>query len=59
MTTDKWQLDPDRYFDPDPVQRHVARELYKTHPDRKVQCIAYVPYQLPPEKIRKENFAGY
>ena len=33
MTTDKWQLDPDRYFDPDPVQRHVARELYNTVAD--------------------------
>ena len=33
------------YFD------RAARELHKTHPDRKVQCIAYVPYLLPPEKI--------
>jgi glucuronate isomerase len=24
----KWQLDPDRFFDPDPAQRSVARELY-------------------------------
>jgi glucuronate isomerase len=23
-----WQLEPDRFFDPDPVQRRVARELY-------------------------------
>jgi len=23
-----WQLDPDRFFDPDPAQRRVARELY-------------------------------
>jgi glucuronate isomerase len=33
MTTNKWQLDPDRYFDPDPVQRRVARELYNTVAD--------------------------
>jgi Domain of unknown function (DUF4838)/Carbohydrate family 9 binding domain-like len=31
----------------------VAKELYKTHPDKMVQCIAYVPYQLPPLKIDK------
>jgi len=31
----------------------VARELYKTHPDRKVSGIAYPSYQLPPEKIDK------
>jgi glucuronate isomerase len=24
-----WQLDPDRYFDPEPAQRRVARELYE------------------------------
>ncbi|MBN1978487.1 MAG: glucuronate isomerase [Anaerolineae bacterium] len=26
----KWQLGPDRYFDPNPAQRRVARELYET-----------------------------
>ena len=31
----------------------VARELYKTHPDRKVHCSAYSAYALPPEKISK------
>ena len=31
----------------------VARELYKTHPDRKVICGAYGAYTLPPEKIAK------
>ena len=31
----------------------VAREVYKTHPDRKVSCIAYTSYQLPPEKIEQ------
>ena len=25
----KWHLDPDRYFDPDPTQRRMARELYE------------------------------
>ena len=29
----------------------VARELFKTHPDKKVICGAYTAYQLPPEKI--------
>ena len=29
MTQSRWHLDPDRYFDPDPAQRSVARELYK------------------------------
>ncbi len=31
----------------------VARELYKTHPDRKVICGSYGSYALPPEKIAK------
>lgn len=31
----------------------VAKELYKTHPDRKVICFAYGAYLLPPEKIDK------
>lgn len=29
----------------------VARELYKTHPDRMVNGLAYGTYRLPPEKI--------
>jgi hypothetical protein len=29
----------------------VARELYKSHPDRMVSGLAYSTYQLPPEKI--------
>ena len=29
MTQSRWHLDPDRYFDPEPAQRRVARELYK------------------------------
>ena len=31
----------------------VARELYKTHPDRKIMCNSYGAYSLPPEKIAK------
>ncbi len=31
----------------------VADELAKTHPDRKIQCLAYTTYMLPPEKIDK------
>jgi hypothetical protein len=31
----------------------VATELYKTHPDRRVNCVAYSGYQLPPLKIAK------
>lgn len=30
MVHSTWQLDPDRFFDPDPAQRRVARELYGT-----------------------------
>lgn len=33
----------------------VAKEVYKTHPDRKVTCAAYGAYLLPPEKIDKLN----
>ena len=29
MTHQKWHLPPDRYFDPDPTQRRMARELYE------------------------------
>jgi hypothetical protein len=31
----------------------VAKEVYKTHPDKKVTCFAYGAYLLPPEKIDK------
>ncbi|MEN6495930.1 MAG: DUF4838 domain-containing protein [Thermoguttaceae bacterium] len=31
----------------------VARELYKTHPDKKVIGLAYGAYLLPPERIAK------
>jgi len=29
----------------------VAKELYKTHPNKKVRCFAYGAYLLPPESI--------
>ena len=29
----------------------VAQELYKTHPDKKISCMAYGGYRLPPTKI--------
>lgn len=31
----------------------VAREVYRTHPDRKVSCIAYQPYLLPPLALER------
>lgn len=31
----------------------VAKEIYKTHPDKKLSCCAYGGYFLPPEKIKK------
>ena len=31
----------------------VAQDVYKTNPDRKLSCLAYAVYQLPPEKIEK------
>jgi glucuronate isomerase len=33
MTYPKWHLPEDRYFDPDPAQRHIARELYESVAD--------------------------
>lgn len=33
MIHPKWHLPPDRYFDPDPTQRHIARELYESVAD--------------------------
>ena len=29
MAHSQWRLSPDRYFDPDPAQRRIARELYE------------------------------
>ena len=34
----KWHLPPDRYFDPDPAQRRVARELYESVVDLPLIC---------------------
>ena len=31
----------------------VAREVYKTHPDKHITCIAYSTYLLPPDKIEQ------
>lgn len=31
----------------------VAKEVYKTHPDRQVACIIYQQYKLPPEQIEQ------
>lgn len=31
----------------------VANEVAKTHPDKKIHCLAYTSYMLPPEKIAK------
>ncbi|MFH1633897.1 MAG: glucuronate isomerase [Chloroflexota bacterium] len=33
MTHPKWNLPPDRYFDPDPAQRCIARDLYQSVAD--------------------------
>jgi glucuronate isomerase len=33
MRDTQWQLDPDRFFDPDPARRQVARELYESVAD--------------------------
>ena len=38
MTHPKWHLSEDRYFDPDPAQRHVARELYESVVDLPLVC---------------------
>jgi len=32
---------------------NVAKELYKSHPDKKILCFAYGAYYLPPEKITR------
>lgn len=38
MTYPKWHLPEDRYFDPDPAQRRVARELYGSVADLPLIC---------------------
>ncbi len=38
MPDTQWTLHPDRFFDPDPAQRAVARELYATVADLPLVC---------------------
>ena len=38
MTHPKWHLPADRYFDPDPTQRRIARELYESVADLPLIC---------------------
>jgi glucuronate isomerase len=38
MSDTKWILHPDRFFDPDPAQQVVARELYATVADLPLVC---------------------
>lgn len=38
MTPSKWHLPANRYFDPDPTQRQMARELYKSVVDHPFVC---------------------
>lgn len=33
MTYPRWYLPADRYFDPDPAQRRITRELYESVAD--------------------------
>ncbi|RME81803.1 MAG: glucuronate isomerase [Caldilineae bacterium] len=38
MSYPKWNLSPDRFFDPEPAQRKVARELYESIADLPLIC---------------------
>jgi len=38
MTHPKWYLPADRYFDPEPTQRRIARELYESVADLPLVC---------------------
>jgi len=38
MTHPKWYLPADRYFDPDPAQRRIARDLYDSVADLPLLC---------------------
>jgi glucuronate isomerase len=44
-----WQLPPDRYFDPDPAQRRIARELYES--------VAQLPLICPHGHVAPRLFA--
>jgi glucuronate isomerase len=45
----QWQLPPDRYFDPDPAQRRIARELYES--------VAQLPLICPHGHVAPRLFA--
>jgi glucuronate isomerase len=45
----KWSLHPDRYFDPDPTQRRLARELYES--------VARLPLICPHTHVDPRLFA--
>ncbi|MBN1248182.1 MAG: glucuronate isomerase, partial [Anaerolineae bacterium] len=47
--TKEWKLDPDRYFDPNPSQRRIARELYET--------VAALPIVSPHGHVSPQLFA--
>jgi glucuronate isomerase len=38
MEIQKWTLSPDRFFDPDPAQRRLTRELYRSVKDLPLIC---------------------
>lgn len=38
MPTPRWNLSPDRFFDPEPAQRKLARELYESVRDLPLIC---------------------
>jgi len=47
--TRKWHLDPDRYFNPDPTRRRLARELYES--------VAHLPLICPHGHVDPRLFA--
>jgi glucuronate isomerase len=49
MMRKSWNLNPDRYFDPDPAQRRVARELY--------EGVARLPLVCPHGHVNPQLFA--
>jgi glucuronate isomerase len=54
MTYSKWHLPEDRYFDPDPAQRRIARELYDSVADLPLIC----PHgHVDPRLLADENAA--
>jgi glucuronate isomerase len=52
MAHSKWHLPQDRYFDPDPTQRRIARELYESVADLPLIC----PHgHVNPQLLADEN----